>query len=68
MTIAFNTRSGCVFLANSEFEVVMMNGVTLEEWFNCLECGHEGFKEDMKHGEDSAECIDYLSEIGVDWI
>lgn len=44
----FNRNSGNVFLTNSEFQVCMMNGDKLESWYNCFNCGHEGFIEDCQ--------------------
>ena len=64
VTVMFNSDSGNVFLTNSNFDVAMMNDDKLETWYNCPECGHEGFKEDMEH-DGSAECARYLREIGV---
>jgi hypothetical protein len=43
-----NRNSGNVFLTNSEFQVAMMNGEKLETWYNCPNCGCEGFAEDCK--------------------
>lgn len=43
-----NLNSGNVFLTNDEFQVCMMNGDKLESWYNCPECGYEGFMEDME--------------------
>lgn len=65
ITIEFNPNSGCVFLVDEDYNVAMMNGHNLEDWFSCPICGHEGFKEDMKHNENNAECQDYLKDIGV---
>ena len=48
----FNKNSGYVFLTNNEYEVAMMNGDKLEQWFNCFNCGHEGFKEDCCLNDD----------------
>ena len=42
---AFNINSGYVFLTNEECQVAMLNGDKLENWYNCFNCGHEGFKE-----------------------
>ena len=53
VTIMMNTYSGNVFLTNSEYQVAMMNGDTLEMFYSCPECGHEGFKEEF---EDCCEC------------
>jgi hypothetical protein len=52
VTIMMNTYSGNVFLTNSEFQVAMMNGDTLEIFYSCPECGQEGFLEDFPDAED----------------
>lgn len=65
VTIAMNTNSGCVFLTNSEYQSAMMNGDKLEIWHNCPQCDHEGFIEDMFHGEDNKNCQQYCDEIGA---
>lgn len=49
VTIMFNIYSGNVFLTNSEFQVAMMNGDTLESFYSCLECGNEGFDGENGH-------------------
>lgn len=64
-TIMFNTHSGNVFFTNADYHVAMMNGDKLESFYSCPICGHEGFAEDMVHGEDSPECQEYLRDIGV---
>lgn len=65
VTVMMNRNSGLVFLTNSEYQVCMMNGDKLESFYTCPQCGHEGFKEDMEHGEDDPECQRYLQDIGV---
>jgi len=64
LQLMMNFNSGNVFLTNSEYQVLMMNGEKLEQFYSCPECGHEGFLEDMGHNEDSPECQEYLKEIG----
>ena len=64
-TIMFNTHSGNVFFTNSEYQVCMMNDDKLETWYNCPICGHEGFKEDMLHGEEDKECQEWLKDVGI---
>ncbi len=64
-TIMMNMNSGYVFFTNSEFQVAMMNGDKLESFYSCPECGHEGFKDEMEHGEDDPECQRFLKNIGV---
>lgn len=63
--VAFNCNSGYVFLTDEDYNVAMMNGDKLEEWFSCPNCGHEGFAEDMLHGEDDPDCAEYLVAIDV---
>ena len=63
--IGFNTHSGYVFLTDDCYNVAMMNGEYLEDWFTCPYCGHEGFKEDMEHEPENEECTEYLISIGA---
>ena len=61
--LMMNRNSGNVFLTNADCQVAMMNGDKLESFYSCPQCGHEGFKEDMPHNEDDAECQRYLNDI-----
>ena len=62
ITIMMNMNSGYVFFTNSESQVCMMNGDNLEIFYSCNECGHEGFKDEMKeHGQEC--CHEYLNEL-----
>jgi DNA-directed RNA polymerase subunit RPC12/RpoP len=48
LKIGFNNESGCVFLYDDDYRTFMLNsGHELEEWFNCPECGNEGFIKDI---------------------
>jgi hypothetical protein len=58
-----NADSGNVSLCDSDYNVGMMNGDKLEQFFSCPECGHEGFLEDMDHNPDNEECQEYLKQI-----
>jgi hypothetical protein len=59
-----NKNSGNVFLTNSDFQVAMLAAKDkLESFYTCPQCGHEGFMEDMEHGEDDKDCQEYLKEI-----
>ena len=62
-TIMFNTCSGNVFFTNADFQVAMMNDDKLESFYSCPNCGHEGFLDEMEHGEDDRECQEYLKDI-----
>ena len=64
-TIMMNMSSGNVFFTNSDFQVAMMNGNKLESFYSCPVCGHEGFSDEMEHGEGDDECQEYLKDIGV---
>jgi len=61
----FNLYSGNVFLCDEDYNVWMMNGEIIDQWFSCPQCGHEGFKENMSHNLDNSDCVKYLEEIGV---
>lgn len=63
----FNTHSGNVFLCDEDYNVGMMNGDKLEQFFSCPVCGHEGFLEEMDHLQDTddKECIEYMKDIGA---
>lgn len=64
VTVMMNKNSGNVFLTNSEFQVAMMNGDTLESFYSCPQCGHEGFKDEMEH-DGNDDCAQYLEGIGI---
>jgi hypothetical protein len=60
----FNMNSGNVFLTNEDYQVAMLNGDKLESFYSCPICGHEGFREDMSHGEDDEECREFVLSLG----
>lgn len=45
--VGFNPITGRVFLQDEDYRVAMMRGETLEEWYSCHECSHEGFAEEF---------------------
>jgi DNA-directed RNA polymerase subunit RPC12/RpoP len=47
VTIMMNRNSGCVFFTNADYQVAMMNGDNLETFYNCGNCGNEGFAEEV---------------------
>ena len=47
VTFAFNKNSGYCFFLNSDYQVAMLNGDKLEEWYSSPYKGHEGFLEDL---------------------
>ena len=48
VTLMMNQNSGNVFLTNDDYQVLMMNGDSLEIWHYTPYEGHEGFAEDLK--------------------
>lgn len=54
---ALNSSSGEVFLVNDDYQVLMMNGSRLEEWYSLPYEGGEGFLEDLLE-----EWFDYHEE------
>ena len=55
LKVGFNSNSGYVFLEDEDYNTFMLNGENLEQWFNCPECGHEGFREEFE-GQDCEQC------------
>jgi len=64
VTIMMDKGSGNVCFTNSDLQVAMMNGDTLEMFYTCPQCGHKDFLEDMGHGENNDDCQEYLNDIG----
>jgi hypothetical protein len=62
-----NLNSGYVFLTNDDHQVAMINPENnkLESFYCCPECGHQGFKDTMLHGEDDADCQLYLTQHNI---
>jgi len=60
LTIMFNKMSGYVFLINSDYQVCMMNGNSLEMFHTCSNCGNEGFKEEIADENDCCNCCEEL--------
>jgi len=59
--IAFNKRSGLVFLTNEDHQVAMMDGDKLEMFYYCHQCGAEGFSYEIDWDRESylcGECCD----------
>lgn len=60
-----NTYSGYVFLTDSDYNVLMMNGNALEPFYSLPYSGEEGFLEDFSDNEDDYHRDDweYLQSI-----
>lgn len=54
--LCFNRNSGSVFLSDEDFNVAMMNGDKIEQWFYCPNCGNEGFQEEYDFDEETHLC------------
>jgi len=61
---AMNMSSGFVFLVNGDYQVAMMNGDNLEEFYNLPYSGKEGFLSDIANENDPddlhAEDVEYV--------
>ena len=62
VTLMFNANSGYVFLTNEDLQVVMITDAgEIELWYECLECGNEGFLEDFTN--ESKDCCEYINNL-----
>lgn len=66
LSVGFNTESAYVWLQDEDYNIYMLNGDKLEQWYNCPECGHEGFKEDF-HNQDCTECKRIAGELSEEY-
>lgn len=70
VVLMMNRNSGNVFLTNEEFEVAMLNGDTLESFYNSPYEGREGFFDDLlteyedMHEEDKQWFRDLAERLG----
>lgn len=46
--VMFNSMSGCVFLSNSEYQTLMLDGDELKMWHFLPYEGEEGFADDLR--------------------
>lgn len=68
LQICFNTHSGCVFLTNEEYDVLMMNEDKLERFYTLPWSGEEGFADDLRQldlSELNEEDIEYMVDNGI---
>lgn len=65
VTIMMNFNSGNVFFTNSEFQVAMMNGETLESFYSSPYEGKEGFFDELleEYGDMHPEDQEWFREI-----
>jgi hypothetical protein len=61
-----NRNSGFVFLTNSEYQVAMLNGDKLENFYSSPYGGHEGFKDDLieQYANMHPEDQEWMREMG----
>lgn len=68
--VGFNENSGNVYLVSEDYDVAMMNGDTLEQFYSCPECGAEGFKDEIHEGDTpdtlNSECVRYMKGVGIE--
>lgn len=48
LKVGFNKMSGSVFLLDGDDNVYMESDNGLEQFFNCPDCGREGFKDEFE--------------------
>ena len=71
VTVMMNQNSGNVFLTNEEYQVLMLNGGSLELWHATPYNGHEGFAEELKEQYEAdpdawhEDDIQYLKDCGI---
>ncbi len=46
VALEFNPNNGNVFLVDGNYNVAMMQGNELADWYSCPQCGNEGFSGD----------------------
>jgi len=64
--VEFNPYSGCVFLVDEDYNVAMMNGDRLENFFNCPNCGNEGMQSEFREQCTDDCCKKYADDLGLD--
>lgn len=72
VTVMMNTCSGNVVLTNDDFQVLMMNGNSLEMFYTTPYEGHEGFADELLENfeVDGSECwhkedVEYLIDYEI---
>jgi len=60
--VMFNKMSGYVFLTNDEYQVAMLDGKELLDYYSCPDCGHEGFAHEFEDVDSC--CKDYMRDMG----
>ena len=66
VAVEFNPMSGNVFLVDEDYNVAMMNGHQLEDFYSCPNCGGEGLQTDFR-GDNSDDCCqEYADDLGLD--
>lgn len=61
--IGFNMNSGYVFIIDDNQNTFMLNGEELEQYYNCGNCGKEGFKEEF-----SGKCAEHNCDQCKDFV
>lgn len=66
VAVEFNPMSGYVFLVDEDYNVAMMNGHQLEDFYSCPNCGGEGMSSEFREQNDSECCSEYADDLGLD--
>lgn len=63
LQIMFNQNSGSVFLTDEDFNVAVLSGDELVQFYNCPMCGYENTQEDaLSDGKDFEKYNGYCSQ------
>ena len=63
--IGYNLDSDNAFIFDEDYTTFMLNGDNLEQFYNCGNCGKEGFKVDFEGRAaetNCKDCLDFRSE------
>jgi hypothetical protein len=63
--VEFNPYSGYVFLVDGDYNVAMMNGDRLENFFSCPNCGNEALQSEFREQCTDECCNEYADDLGL---
>ena len=66
VAVEFNPMSGNVFLVDEDYNVAMMNGHQLEDFYSCPNCGNDGMQSDFREEHSDSCCQEYADDLGLD--
>ena len=66
VNLEFNSNSGMVFLVDEDYNVAVMNGHQLEDFYTCPNCGGEGMQSEFREQNSDSCCQEYANDLGLD--